>query len=289
MSESPELLDGGFFDDLDGEVVSIPDVEIQKGSVELLYGPSESVFATLADDLVANGWSIFPQEPDRMPGRVRHQTISWQRDHALADRLPTREALETWKQHCGNLNVACVMGPGSGNVFSLDIDVLDEELCRRIASLADEMLGYTPFRRVGNHPKIALFYRSPEGEVMDSRQRFFVSYDESGEPKRSEHALEIVGKGKPMTFFGHHHRTGRYFHWLDANPASSPTGLAPVVAHQRLEEFISRIDQDIRAFHRGASFSAEAGSWEWDEGREIYVPGKLSAGQGVAPWVEDED
>lgn len=289
MSEKLDLLDGDFLDDWEGEVVELPDAKGPTSSAELLYGPSEAIFGAVADDLVARGWAIFPQEVNRKPGRIGYELISWQRDHQLAERLPSADALELWKRHCAHLNVACVMGPGSGNIFSLDVDVTDEAISRRIVALADEVLGYTPLRRVGNRPKIALFYRSPEGEVMDSIQRHFMGHDEEGNPKRSDHLLEVVGKGKPMTFFGRHHRTGRYFRWLDANPVSSPPDVAPVIAWDRLQEFLTRVDQDIMPFHRGASFSAEASSWEWDESREIYVPGRMSGNHGVTPWVENED
>src|SRR3546814_19557160 len=72
---------------------------------------------------------------------------------------PSRETVALWSRHCATLNVAMVLGPGSGDTFALDIDVLDEALALRALELADDILGYTPFRRVGRAPKLALLFR----------------------------------------------------------------------------------------------------------------------------------
>ena len=74
------------------------------------------------------------------------------------ERLPTPEALEEWIRWCPALNVACVLGRGSGDAFSIDVDVLDELLSFDIRRLAEDILGPTPLRRVGNAPKVALFF-----------------------------------------------------------------------------------------------------------------------------------
>jgi len=52
-----------------------------------------------------------------------------------------------------------VLGRGSGDAFSIDVDVLDELLSFDIRRLAEDILGPTPLRRVGNAPKVALFFR----------------------------------------------------------------------------------------------------------------------------------
>lgn len=290
MSGKGEFIHGGFLDDFDGETIErTEDLTSSQASAELLYTPSESIFGILADDLVSLGWSVFPQEVDRKPGRINHETINWQKDHHLSEQLPSKHALEEWKKYCAHLNVACVMGAGSSNAFALDIDVLDETLSRKVVELADEMLGYSPFRRVGNHPKIALIYRTPDGEVMGSTQRFFVDLDENGNPIKTDNLLEVVGSAKPMTFHGIHHKTGRYFMWLDATPLSFGPDSAPIVSHERLQDFLERVDRDIKPFHRATSISTEPTQWEWDENRNIYTPGKISPSDGLAPWVEDEE
>lgn len=50
------------------------------------------------------------------------------------------------------------MGQGSGHTFALNIDVTDEDLCSRIVLLVEEMLGETPFHRVGMALKVVLLW-----------------------------------------------------------------------------------------------------------------------------------
>ena len=64
--------------------------------VELLYQPAESIFSAAAPEMVANGWSVFPQEVCRRPGRVKGATIKWNEEHHLKNVLPTPEAMELW-------------------------------------------------------------------------------------------------------------------------------------------------------------------------------------------------
>ena len=68
------------------------------------YAPGETIFGDVARDLVANGWSIYPQEiygdrrlPGKVPGRhSRTEVIKWRENHRLDERLPTPEALLEW-------------------------------------------------------------------------------------------------------------------------------------------------------------------------------------------------
>lgn len=39
-------------------------------AVDLMFHPSEPVFGAVAEDLVARGWSVFPQTIDRMPAKT---------------------------------------------------------------------------------------------------------------------------------------------------------------------------------------------------------------------------
>lgn len=274
---------------LDGIGISAVEEAHDIVTSDLFYAPSESIFSAVADNLVTKNWSVFPQKQDRRPAVVHHKAIRWQREHNLDSRLPTKDEVELWKRHCASENVACVMGPSSGNSFALDVDVTDEDLCRQVVDLADSMLGYTPLRRVGSIPKIALFYRFPDGDDIQNVSRHFVDFDDNGAPVSSGHMLEVAGKGKLITLFGKHHKTGRYYRWLDLNPIAIGPEAAPLVSSKRLEEFLERVNQDIKPFHRGASMAHDLSNWEWDENREIFLPGKLSGGEGFSSWVENSE
>jgi putative DNA primase/helicase len=226
--------------------------------IELLNTPGQAIFAAAAPDMVANGWSVFPQELNRMPGMVYGATIKVAEDHDLKHRLPTPKAMDDWNNSCATLNVACVFGSGSGNTFAIDIDVLDEQVASEIAAMADEKLGYSPLRREGRFPKIALIYRHAAGEENrvantsanlilpvpseeedpDGSRRKEIAEDEAtGEGRQ----IEIQGFGKQLTFAGRHHKTGCYFKWLDQSPQMVGPEVAPLVTKEQVEAFMAEV------------------------------------------------
>ena len=253
--------------------------------VELMYRQSEQVFGAVAHNLVEKGWSIYPQDEERRPGKVNGSAISWQSDHKLSERLPTPEALNKWATACSTLNVACVMGEGSSNAFALDIDVLDPDLSDKITVLAEEMLGSTPLVRVGRAPKIALIYKCEEGEQVYSITRHFSEKNEVGDSIASENAIEILGRGKSITFMGKHHKTGRYFQWIKQSPLNISPDEIPTVTPTQLNDFMDMVEEKIQPFHRGSSMLVQVDEVDWDETAEVRIP-KLKAVQGT-PWVED--
>ncbi len=280
-------MSGGFLDIFDGVSEAVTE-EDQAASVDLMYRPAEAVFGAVAKDLVAQGWACFPQDQERAPGRVKGRRIAFTKDHNLQHTLPTPEAVDTWIHHCPTLNVATVMGQGSGYSFALDIDVTDADLSARILALADEMLGESPFVRVGRAPKVAAIYRTDPEDPVRNTSRYFADTTEDGDIVPSEHAVEILTDGKPITFFGKHHKTGRYFQWLRKSPLEASPDEAPVVSGEQLALFIEAIDENIRRFHRNTNSYVEQVEYEWDETRDVTIP-RIRTAAGGAPWVENRD
>ncbi|WP_315922742.1 hypothetical protein [Mesorhizobium sp. SP-1A] len=258
-------------------------------AVEHMYRPNESIFGAVARDMVKAGWSIFPQEIDgnRRPGTVDGRMIKWSEDHKLATQLPTDAALDKWTAQCPSLNVAVVLGAGSGYSLVLDVDIVEPELSRQVQELADKMFGYTPFRRIGNWPKIALVYRHDPDDEIPNRSPKFVPFDTPENPDNVDQGLEVISDGKPMTFYGKHHKTGRYFQWLDANPQFFGPEDAPLVTSQQINDFFDAVDS-LRQFSKSASFDGPMATWEWDEDAQINVP-KIRAAAGAKDWTEDEN
>jgi len=257
--------------------------------VEHMYKPRESVFGAVAADMVKAGWSVFPQEMDgnRRPGKVNGEMIKWSEEHHLATRQPSPETIALWSAQCASLNVAVVLGPASGNTFIIDIDVVEEELSAHIQELAERMLGHTPLRRVGRYPKMALVYRhAPEDEVP-GRSPKFAPFDTPDNPDKVDQGLEIISAGQAMTFFGKHHKTGRYFTWLEGQPHILGPKTAPIVTSQQVNDFLDAVDS-VRQFHKSASFDPTAVSWEWNETDQIHVPRVRSSG-AATDWIEDEN
>ena len=260
-----------------GEIVA-PRSAGNKG-VELLYAVGESIFSAVAPRMVELGWSVFPQEQEgRAPGSVFGQRIAFSKEHDLENSLPTNEALRQWVLHCPRLNVACVFGPASGDTWALDIDITDEAFSCEVSDMADEMLGYTPFRRVGMAPKLALIYRQTPGDaarIRSSSHHFSeVVADGKGGTTTvmSQHGIEVLSDGKPLTFHGRHHKTGGYFKWLNASrsPLTVRPDEAPLVTKEQLDRFMAAL-QARHPFSKAPSFS-NGGPVTYGDASGIRVP-----------------
>ncbi len=274
-----------FLDIFGGESEAVPEGS-SENNVDLMYKPAEAVFSATASTLVEKGWSVFPQDQQRRPGRVNGETIAWSREHRLPYQLPTKEALEEWKLQCSTHNVAVALGQGSGYTFALDIDVLDKVMSEKITALADEMLGVTPLVRVGKAPKIALFYRYTPDDPVSNVSRVFAETDEKNEVIPSEHAIEILTEGKPITLLGMHHTTGRYFQWLRESPLDIGPEEAPIVSSDQLASFMEAVDENIQRFYRNPTVYMQPDEIEWDESKGLSIP-KLRTVAGGTAWTED--
>lgn len=268
---------------------ALPSAAEEGAKIEHMYKPSESVFGAVARDMVAAGWSIFPQEMDgnRRPGTVNNEMIKWSEKYKLATQRPDEETIALWAAQCPTLNVAVVLGPASGNTIVIDIDVVEEELSAQIQELAEKMLGRTPLRRVGRWPKMALVYRHAPDDEIPGRSPKFVPFDTPENPDRLDQGLEIIGAGQAMTFYGKHHKTGRYFTWLEGPPHMIGPEKAPLITSTQINDFLDAVDS-IRQFHKSASFDPTAVSWEWDDTNNVHVPRIRSSG-AATDWIEDEN
>ena len=270
--------------------VRLAEDDVQADSVSQSYALGETIFGDVARDLVANGWAVYPQEiygDRRLPGRIRREVIKWREDHRLDERLPRPEALEEWIRWCPAHNVALVLGRGSGDAFSVDIDVLDELLSYDIRRLAEDILGATPLRRVGNAPKVALFFRwaSPE-EAHKLQRTAFKFRDATGRGR--EQGLDILNYAKSVTIYGRHHRTGRNFSWEADTPLTTRPEDLPAVTAEDVQRFVDAVDV-LHPFARGAGFQAGEVVLEFDETTQLTVPRRRRSADGAANWVEDSD
>ncbi len=258
--------------------------------VEHMYKPTESVFGAVAQRMVDSGWSIFPQEMsgNRRPGKIDGDMIRWSEQHDLANRKPSPSFLRKCIAQCASLNVAVVLGPASGNTFIIDMDVVEEELSQQIQQLAVRILGDTPLKRVGRWPKMAYVYRHAEEDEIPSRTLHFVRTDHPENPEGDDQLVEVISSGKAMTFYGKHHKTGRYFRWVEGcTPVTHGPETVPVVTSAQLGDFLDAVDS-IRPFSKSASFDMSSVSWEWDENAKVHKPRIRSHGS-ASDWTENED
>lgn len=250
---------------------------------QVMYSVGELIFGRVGPILAEKGWAVFPQERDerRRPGTVDRRTL---RIRDLQEAPPSVEDVKWWASQCGGLNCAAVMGPGSGNTFALDIDILEHGLADKVVALADEFFGYTPFRRTGTAPKIALIYRhDPEERIRNESRRFVKLVD--GEVVASGDQIEILAKGKALTFYGYHHKTGRYFAWAGAQPLTHGPELAPLVSRSQLEDFLLAV-QEVRAFYRSTSTTGDLSEVVWEKDESGFELPVITADDGI---VENAD
>jgi hypothetical protein len=120
-----------------------------------------------------------------------------------------------WLKHYDLANIALVM---SGSVVVFDLDVLDEDLIKELLALAMKELGSLGWRRVGQAPKVSLFFRA-----LDPIQTFAGAVIE----------VFCSAGSKLVLLFGRHPDTGGEYEWRDCSPLSHRYEQMPGVhAHQ---------------------------------------------------------
>ena len=206
--------------------------------VNLLYFLGDGIFAQAGPSILKMGWSVFPQERDgsRRPGRSgdEHKLIAWGK---YCDVRADEREMREWLRDCSQLNVACALGPASGKTFCIDIDCMDPAVSARVRAIAEEVLGYTPFVRIGRAPKSALLYRYTSNDPPRTQRFVFRDHKDC--------SLEILGAKSAITLYGLHHVTGRWFQWEDANPVVHGPERAPEVAPDVLTHFVARVEKEF--------------------------------------------
>lgn len=257
---------------------------IQRAAGEYFFDP-------MGPSLVARGWSVFPQTRGerRGPALIDGRGLAWK---PFADRLPTDRDVSWWAIQAPSHNVAAIMGRASGGALALDIDVTDAGLNAAIQNLADEILGLTDFRRYGSHPKVALLYRQAwpdedgdDAELIPNRSWRFVDGepDEDGRP-RQYGGIEVLARGKPITFYGNHHKTGRYFSWAGLHPLYHGPEALPLVTREQVERFVEAV-QKLRPFHRGGGANPVDTRWTFDPEAGLHAPRAMASEE----WATDPD
>ena len=251
-------------------IVAPEDMHRFDGGVEMLYRMGETTFAEAAPDLVARGWSVIPQERQgrRGPGRCGGVPIAWK---PYQIRLPSDAEIASWALENPSHNVAIITGPASSNLFGLDIDCDDVRISGQVRRLALEMLGPTKFLRTGRAPRSALFYRSPEGDKLAKIAHRFEAQDVSGKVVADErNGFEILANGSPITAYGKHHRTGKYFQWHGTHePLYSHVTDVPICPSERVAEFIRAVHA-MRPLYRMRAGASSGAGMHPQQGAQIF-------------------
>lgn len=259
--------------------------DVQSVGESLSDRSGQVFFGILGEPLVERGWSVFPQERDerRKPGNVRGEVIKWSEEYAMSERLPDIATVRTWQRANLHLNVALVFGPATKNVFALDIDITDPDMAAEVILIAEEILGPTRFKRIGQYPKMALLYRWGKG-TGENIQRKFALPDGSG---ASEHGIDVLAVGKPLTIYGLHHKTGHRFEWPDLHPMISTPDEVPEITLEAYRLFYDAVNKRF-PFWSGNGYDGDAHQIEYRRSAdgEFNIP--VLRNRGATDWVEND-
>jgi Bifunctional DNA primase/polymerase, N-terminal len=125
-----------------------------------------------------------------------------------------------WLKHHALANIAMVM---NGRVVVIDIDVLDEDLVKELLALAATIFGLMGWRRVGQAPKVSLFFRA-----LDPIQTYAGAVVE----------IFCSPGSKLVLLFGRHPDTGGEYEWLDYSPLSHRLDQMPGVYSQQVVAYL---------------------------------------------------
>ncbi|HEY1283008.1 MAG TPA: AAA family ATPase [Steroidobacteraceae bacterium] len=156
-----------------------------------------------------------------------------------------RPAIEDWTSYAfkaGDEQRYALCGAGllTGVLAPVDVDVRNPELAARIERMAIESFGSCP-RRVGNAPKVMLFYRT---DVPIQKLRSVAVRLPSDAPGEKPHMVEVLGRGQQAAAFGIHPDTGKPFEWNGAgDPLEVSLAQLELVHETELLNFLKRVSE----------------------------------------------
>lgn len=269
---------------------------------EKTYGPMRPDYSRWALHCNNWGWNVFPETYEhgrRMPGRFGHVQV---RPSTFTDMLRPlyHVAAECATRENSWHNVAVTLGAGSSHARVIDIDTADEVLAQQLHDLADEILGRTPFVRVGRWPRRQLIYRCDYDDAqtiaVQKFSRVFLRADgapDTDEDGKAINAIEYLSAGSNATLYGVHHKTAQFFDWSlgSIHPAIAGPEEAPVITKDSLGAFFNGADA-IRPFKlsRGGSPSDPRGNGNgvasaFEKAGDIWIPKKIDGDWSVEDGV----
>jgi hypothetical protein len=223
--------------------------------------------AQYAARLVDNGYAVIPIMPgSKVPGR--HHAGQWTPYPDWArhcDRETKPFEVDIWQRWPG-----CGVGIACGAVVGIDIDVLDAALSIQIAELAAQMLGDTPYWRVGRAPKRLLVYRA-----------------ESPFAGRKRHPLELLARGQQFVAYAVHPDTGQPYAWPEANLLDVPLDRLPAVDEAGCHAFLDAAWQLIPDEIRVNSILAATPTTSWQGPSD--PKGTRDAIAAALAWLPNDD
>jgi hypothetical protein len=181
-----------------------------------------TLYEDVALPLWHRGWSPVPLKPD-----TKIPAIKWGTRNTAPPSLE-RMAWEARKFHAYACGIAVPRG-----VLALDLDITDGATQHAIVKLVVKHFGKPAMIRVGNAPKLMLFFAAaPDVQSFKA------------------HPIEgFCGTGQ-IAAFGVHHKTGMPYRWFGASPlVLQPGELHPTVTREALIGFRSVATPIVQSQH----------------------------------------
>jgi hypothetical protein len=161
------------------------------------------------------------------------------------------------QRNCTNTGLLC------GDIVGVDIDVPLQALAAEVETLAREMLGPAPCKRIGCAPKLLLVFRAdhPFDKVQTPE---LVLSDETVV------RVEVLATGQQFVAFGTHPGTKADYLWPERSPLDVAAADLPAVTGAQCVAFVQRVEHLLR----------DAGGKTRTERREIERDGRKAAGLG---------
>ncbi|MEO1197826.1 MAG: bifunctional DNA primase/polymerase [Pseudomonadota bacterium] len=182
--------------------------------------PDDRFFSTFAEATANNGYSVIAIIPRKKMPRFE---LEWRASCWTQTSLEwIRDVVET------NPDSGVALACGRYTV-AFDIDVDNEATVEILRSTVEDVCGKTPLVRIGNAPRIALFYRPAEPIISIRLPKF-----------------DTLGLGTNMTIYGIHPRLEQPYRWVGgAAPHLTKLNDLPAVTNDQCIEVATRVMRKV--------------------------------------------
>lgn len=208
--------------------------------------------------LVDNGYNIVPiQRGKKAPG-----FDGWQKSRS------TKAQVEEWI-NSGHRNSG--IGVVTKHTPAIDIDVLDDEMVKKLCEWVEDNIDADTPVRIGKAPKRLFMFRCDEPFRKINSSKYV---DEWGQ----EHKIEVLGDGQQFVAYHIHPETKRPYIWPNFDgPLDTQAHDLPLLTVEKANEFIAYFDE-----------LAQAEGWKVARKARSGLQGN-AATLADNPWLEDED
>lgn len=177
--------------------------------------------------LLENGFAPIPiKSPDHSARKGAGKAPLLQGWQQVSAETLTPDIIRSWRSRPDENNTGLVCGL----LVAVDIDAPAAAIAEQLHQKALEVLGPSPFLRIGRAPKLAILYRSAAPVQKRATQALYL-------PDGTKLQVEILGAGQQLVGFGIHPDTLQQYVWPEASPRAHRFDEVPETTRQALQSF----------------------------------------------------